>query len=664
MARGKSLVPVVSSLASLVFLVLVLWGIGLKPFWLSFEPLLDTQWDLSYLSPTWGQRFMSLLWLIPVGLGFLGWSRLLKGVFFPTLKNSSARFLGLSLTLSLFSLYVLFLGVNGLIYWPLTALFFVPAFVEGWKEWRLLAFREWVANRKNWIWLGVAPVLIWSFEYLSPPLVWDAVLDHFRYAREVSRLHQIPYHWVNHTGDMPKAAELILAGFWNLGGEPLSKLSLVLPALLTGWLLLNFKEEKENGGVTASWIFWTCPYFLALYAFGYVEGFLAFFEFAALFCIWKGLEEPKKAFWLPLAALFLGTALVVKYTAVLAIGAVLVLLVYERVVHKKKLEIKPIFLLAFVLPFFPWFLKNWLAFGNPVYPLATALFGSHIGYNPEMEKGLLLDTGVPWEMGWSSRLQNLWNSFFTADNQVGAAWTPLVVMSLPWFFGLVKDKLGQFLLVFSGLFVGSWFLVSSSVRHVSGAVVVLALLSAMAWQLAFKEKRGWGRPLFVTGLLISVWLSFSTQLGTTAPYASALGLEDPLLRLKRHYSLSTETYEAYRFIESHSDPADKVMAFAVWQTYPLQRMAFVDFKWKRPILLEWATHCHTAEQLAQKFHEEGVAYFLFQRWETDAMSKVERDFKLEGMPLPEYKRFWGTFLEPVLRGENVTVYRVRWKNPT
>ncbi|HTC19660.1 MAG TPA: hypothetical protein VK859_02360, partial [bacterium] len=153
----------------------------------------------------------------------------------------------------------------------------------------------------------------------------------------------------------------------------------------------------------------------------------------------------------------------------------------------------------------------------------------------------------------------------------------------------------------------------------------------------------------------------SAQLTTTAPYAVALGLEDPLLRLKRHYSYDLDTYAAYKGIEDHSDPKDKVVAFAVFQTYPLQRIAFVDFKWKRPVFLQWASHCKTAEELAAVLKKEGVRYFLYQKWEAGAMSRQEKDFNLEGMPVSEYARFWRYFMDPVGSYENSFVYEVRFK---
>jgi hypothetical protein len=111
-------------------------------------------------------------------------------------------------------------------------------------------------------------------------------------------------------------------------------------------------------------------------------------------------------------------------------------------------------------------------------------------------------------------------------------------------------------------------------------------------------------------------------------------------------------------IERNSGPRDKVMAFAVYQTYSLPRTAFVDFFWKQPIFLRWASSRGTAERLALKLREEGVSFFLYQQREAAAMSAREKNYRLEGMPPEEYERFWRYFMDPIFKGENTTVFKV------
>jgi len=180
----------------------------------------------------------------------------------------------------------------------------------------------------------------------------------------------------------------------------------------------------------------------------------------------------------------------------------------------------------------------------------------------------------------------------------------------------------------------------------------------MAWGGIFKNQSRWPKAVFVLGAILSLWLCASAQLKNTLPYASALGLEDPLKKLKRNYLVDLDTYCAYRDIEDNSSPRDKILAFGVYLTYPLQRTAFVDFSWKKPIFLKWASSCRTAEQLAKILQKEGVGYFLYQKNEAMMMSGREKDFQLEGMPVTEYIRFWRFFMEPIAQYENTFAYRV------
>jgi len=654
----------IKTLASGLILALFIYGVGFygnapHALFPSLRLLQDTNWNFSFFWPLGSEKALAVLLLIPVGSGFFGWAVYLKEVFFPKMESPAAELSGYLLGVSLFSLYVFGLAVNGIFYGPLTALFFLPAVLKGWREWKARARSRDGFWKDKSRYLLTLPFALWTAEYLSPPIIWDAVLDHFRYAGEVSRLHQIPFHWTNHTGDMPKAAELVLAGFWSLGGESLSKLSGVLAAVGALWLLCVFFRELKGKAITVAWLFGACPFFIAIFSWGYVEGFLAVYEMAALYCLWKAFAEPKNSVWFSLAAFFLGFAFVIKYSAVLAIAALLALFIYWKFIQKQNLQLNWRLPLLFLAPLFPWLLKNVFAYENPFYPLATSVFGTAYGYGPGMEGELWQDTGLPQGLGLLGHLGLFWKVFFTPGNAVGACWTPLVAMALPWSWKILKNKLGVFLLLFSAAFFLGWFVLCTSLRHASGGCLVLVLLAAMAWDKAFQEKKAKAPIVFTAGVLLSLWLCLSAQWTVTAPYASALGLEDPLLRLKRQYTYDTDTYRAYRFIESHSDPWDKVVAFAVFQTYPLQRMTFVDFKWKRPIFLQWASQCRTAEQLSRKLREEGVRYFLYQRWEATAMSKLEKDFNLEGMPVQEYRRFWQLFMEPVEGGENTTVYEIR-----
>gem|GEM_PF-1211505 len=647
------------SIGSLFLLCLFVYAMKSSAFFPSLQMLKDTQWDLS-LFPVLGlKKAEALLWLIPIGLGFFGWVRWIRCSLLSSLDGLVVDLAAWAVALCFFSFYCFALGVNDLLTQFVVGLFFVIGFIPGVLElndvWK--SYKAKTSGAGFWFPFGLV-ALVWGFEYLSPPIIWDAVLDHFRFAEEAARLHQIPFHWTNHTGDMPKFVETLLAGFWCLGGETLAKFLSGLSALLTAYLVWVIAQENGFSNRVGQWVYWSCPLFLALFAWGYVEGFLAFYEVLALYCLWQFYKQPKVKRWVYLCAFFLGAAFSIKYTAVLAIVACDVLLIYHNFKHKRwGSRFLPAAVLLF-LPILPWVLRNEFANGNPLYPLATQWLGGPPGYNAHMESSLLEDTGKPAGLSVLSWVSLLWNNFFTLNNQVGAAWTPLLLMSLPWWGRIFKDRFMVFLLTFTGVFLTGWFFFCTSLRHASGGVLVLVLMAAMVWDKALKEDGQWAKAAFGLGCALSLWLCVSAQLSTTAPYASALGLEDPLKRLERNYGFNLDTFAAYRDIENQSDSFDKVVALGVFQTYPLQRTSYVDFYWKRPTLLSWASDCKTAEDLVARFKKEGALFVLYPREEAIHSFGRNKNYQLEGMSEKEYLRFWSYFMFPVAEYENTFVYRV------
>src|SRR5580704_5402934 len=100
------------ALISLLILAIFIWGVGKPAFFPSLRLIQDTQWDTSLFLPTLGKKLLSFLWVVPVGLGFLGWARWFQKLLFPKTEKSVSRFLGLALALSFFSLYVFGLAIN------------------------------------------------------------------------------------------------------------------------------------------------------------------------------------------------------------------------------------------------------------------------------------------------------------------------------------------------------------------------------------------------------------------------------------------------------------------------------------------------------------------------------------------------------------------------
>jgi hypothetical protein len=631
-------------------------GIGIKGLTPALGFFTDAQWMGMDFLKIWQSKLTALLWLIPIVLGLKGWVQTLSDFFFRNFKFEANGPVSFGASLVLFSLYVWGLSINGLLFAPLVALFFLIQVPFGFSGMGEGSFPLTFSKNK---WFLILAFLPWLFEYFSPLIIWDAVLDHFRFARELARLHQMPLEWVNHTGDIPKGMEMILAGFWSLGGENLAHLSLGFSLIGILWLFRVVAKDLKLVAVPLVLLFITCPFFMAIFAWGYDEGFLGFYEILALTCFVYGLSAKKNQAVFCAGTFFLGAAMGVKYTAIFAMAGAGTVVFWEILRGNKSFQVdwkRPVF---FLIPCLPWFLRNYLANGNPFYPMATSWFGGPPGFNPSMESDLWGDTGSPLGLSFAEVLGTLRDDFFTMNNQVGAAWTPLVLMSLPWAGKIFKSPWGIRGTLFGFSFFAVWVFFCTSLRHAAGGVLALTLLAGLIWGAVLQEKPRFPKLLFAGGAVLAFWLCLCAQLNSTAPYYIALGGQDSLARLRQNYDFNFDTFSAYETIEKNSNDQDRTMAFAVYQTYPLKRSAYVDFFWKKPIFLEWASHCQTADQLAEQMKRKGVTTFLYQRLEAASMSVKEKYFILEGMPESEYIRFWKYYMEPMVIDENSVVYRVR-----
>jgi hypothetical protein len=635
--------------------LLLVFGIGVHALAPSFKAVGDIPWTLDGFWKTWADQSTALIWGAAALLGLAGWTESLKVFWFGKEVEDESGPLCFGASLALFSLFVFGLGMNGLLFSPLVALFFLVQVPNGFR----LLSNPWLAGWKTWQKnLLLFSLLPWLFEYFSPPIVWDAVLDHFRFAREIARLHQIPFHWVNHTGDIPKGAELIWAGFWVLGGEGLARLSSALALVGALYLGIVLARQWKVPAWPLLLILTACPFWLAIFSWGYDEGLLALYEILAFVALESAFRRKNQPVGFGLSLFFLGAALGVKYTAVFAWAGMAAVFLFEKLWNKKTVEFNWKWAIFILIPCVPWLLRNDLSNGNPFYPMATAWFGGPMGYNASLESDLWTDTGA--SSGWSlgGALKTVWLDFGTPSNQVGAPLAPLLLMGLPlwWKTGKLKGVGPWF--IFSMVFLGVWIIFCTNLRHAAGGLLALALVSGAAWSLGLKYSTPLLRWVFGFGFLLSLGMVWINQLNTTSPYGVSLGFQNPLERLKRNYDADFDTFCAYETIEKNSAGCDKTLAFALYQTYPLRRTAFVDFFWKKPIFLNWASQCETADQLAQKLRREGITTFLYQRMEAAYMSRKEKDFELSGMPPAEYVRFWQFYTRPLALYENSSLYQV------
>jgi 4-amino-4-deoxy-L-arabinose transferase-like glycosyltransferase len=248
--------------------------------------------------------------------------------------------------------------------------------------------------------------------------------------------------------NFPAFIEMLFAWAMLLRGDVAAKLLHALFGLLTGGLL--FVATSRLMGRKPAWlallVYASMPMVHTLAGWAYSDLALAFFQLAGLYAVVcytlssAGDSPPPIAGdrgWLLLAGLFSGFAMGVKYTSfVMPLGLGLLLLVLAIAGGWWRRGIVDILLFGLVagLVALPWYLKNWLVIGNPVYPFLTNWFGGEFW--------------SPFRVDWYS------------DAGSGVGWSPGTLLTLPWLVTVgVNDvnywdgRLGPLFLLFAPLLI-------------------------------------------------------------------------------------------------------------------------------------------------------------------------------------------------------------------
>ncbi len=617
-------------------------------------------WDPAGAPAQWAARTYALAWVPLLLLGFWGWARSIRALFLSKLAQPWAGHSAWGAATILFGMWLFGFGVHGLICPGVTSLFFLLGFLAARPHWNELdaGWTEFRRVPNGWkAALGIT-ALPWLFEAFAPPTYWDALVDHFRFAREVSRTGLLPAGWINFNGNMPKAADLLIAGYWNLGGEPLAKMGLYLP--LIGCLVLMGDWIKAVGGRrrAAALVLLGSPFFLPLFTGGFVEGALLWY-LALIFTLTLLEPTPASSRVTARATLFLlGGALSVKYTALFGLAGWAGVWAWRKIrgIPQAKPELG--WVLLPLLPVAGWWCRNILAVGNPVFPILATHFPPPPGFDSARIAAILRETAgpasrLPWDLARSA-----FRAFLTPANGMFVTLGPLAFLGWAWFKSPPKGR-WQIPTLFLAVYFLCWSLASTFLRHGDLAALAFLAVSAYGMDLAWTQGGRLVRAFLVMAWVLAVWATVMGQISIGAPYAYATGLASPMGPLVNEYYAAPDDLAAYRWVEQKSNRSDRVLLFTSLIAYPIDRTAYFDYQWENPTLLRWAAEAGTAEKLARRLQREGVEWVVYHRLETGLFADMDRSFNSEGMTLDQWREFWGSYMEPVADLGNSLVYHRR-----
>jgi len=207
---------------------------------------------------------------------------------------------------------------------------------------------------------------------LAPPVGWDALAYHLAIPRlylDADAVRRIPWllqsYW-------PHLLELVYAVPLALGHE--SGAALIHAAVCAALVFTVHRVGREEGGEAVGWtaaaLLASQPAFLEVAAEPHCDGALALFHLLACLALWRWSKEGEGGL-LAAAGLCSGLASAVKLQGLALTGALLVWLLLAP----RRRAGAAAFLFWAALPAAPWYLKTWLAAGNPVWPFYSGLLG-------------------------------------------------------------------------------------------------------------------------------------------------------------------------------------------------------------------------------------------------------------------------------------------------
>lgn len=496
-------------------------------------------------------------------------------------------------------------------------------------------------SARIWQLCALAAVVCALIAALAPESEYDAVWYHLTYPQRFLQHGTLIDNPNDYVSLYPWTWELWFGYGLAWGGPITAKLlhfaGLPLATLVTWSMTRRFVPAASPWFAAA--LFASVPTVIWEASTAYIDLALTLHVALLIYTLLRYAEAQGRQ-WLLLAAFNGGMALATKHLALVVVGLACLGLALHgwREKHQLWPSLRPALVLgslSLLLPL-PWYLRSYMATGNPVFPELYGLFGAP----PER-----------WDAGSAAGLSGFLDRF-------GLPRTPLNQLLLPWHITMKADRYGgslgplfllllpllplrrwrgalPWLIAFVIGFVAVWAspLASFQLRFLIPIAPLLAVLGAVAWaRLAAIVRRAAGRMAVQvltsgTALLLILNLPFFTSLherNRTAdraelvsvlrglPLGVVLGGESADMYLSR----TVRTYRAWQVISQTTAADARVLTWVGGdELYSQRDRVWANATAMRPIA--WAPAGET-DRVVRELRERGITHLLVDRRPPDS----------------------------------------------
>jgi len=334
-----------------------------------------------------------------------------------------------------------------------------------------------------------------------------------------------------------------------------------------------------------------------------------------------------------LIGIVVGLTVSCKYTALATAGLLAALMAvpfpFKPNAFVRRLGYSSMMFLAAMLVASPWFIKNQLLWGNPLYPFVSSIFPSP--HWTEFNAAFFAyHAGMKGDMNVFKQSELLWKlkdlitlpfraTFFPGEQYhyphnfgawpLGAVWlisTPLLFLQRRWTVRFTSH------LVFAGFLFLLWAFTYRDTRFLLPCLVVLApVCGSVIYAIISRCKRA----QVLLSLILLYNLSFVTGLllipESYAPWWVVSGVvsEDEYLQKDNRYTRHRN--RAFQFLKENTSPDDTVLLHGIDQAFYCPNR-FIGADWfNTDPLIRMSWEAQNADELIARLKSQGVKYIVY-----------------------------------------------------
>jgi len=476
---------------------------------------------------------------------------------------------------------------------------------------------------------------------------------------------------VNLYSNFPMTGEMLYTLALLLESDILAKLINFIFGPLILLAIFSFSSRYLNRKIAllAAVIFYTAPLVGMNSILTTVDLELTLFSTGSIYALVNWFHS-KKRNWLISAGIFSGFALGTKYTAILLVfillglGILLKRILEDREKFPKALKELVIFGLVALVVASPWYIKNMIYTGNPIYPFLYKIFGGNYwsDFNAQRWMIHLKGHGVKGTTFWNY-LRLPWLVTVGEGSFGWGSISPLFLLSMPLILFVRRlNRVIKYLAIYSGIYFLFWAFSQQYFRSLLPCLVFLSIIAAyLLLRLAsFKKHLFWLVSLLLVVVFTSNLYCFvSGEASLFYPWPVAFGLEKRGHYLAQHLPY----YEVINYANYHLPPRAKILFIGETRGYYCKRKFIANTAFNDTVIVDLIRDSGTIEKLLEKLKELEITHILYNSREARRLTEQYNYFNWrDEREMELYEDFRQNCLKQICAKNNVYLYRIRYES--